>query len=150
VHRTVRCAPDSVRCLGWLGDELVALEKKIVALRLKFTGLSGEPKTPAPTVSWSHRTIRCANGTEGPTVRRARYGRRSGTGQLLFMSGGAPDYPMRHPAKGKNCLSIGSPTASSCLGAINGTPRRMEQYTKHSQNILRRLDSATMQSNHRV
>jgi hypothetical protein len=43
------------------------------------TGLSSEPKAPAPTVSWSHRTVRCApdsvrcaNGTEGPTVGCAR------------------------------------------------------------------------------
>jgi hypothetical protein len=30
----------------------------------------------------------------------------------------------------------------SCLGAIKGTPRRMEQYTKHLLNILRRRDLA--------
>jgi hypothetical protein len=32
----------------------------------------------------------------------------------------------------------------SCLGAIKGTPRRMEQNTKHSLNNLRHLDSAAM------
>jgi hypothetical protein len=40
--------------------------------------------------------------------------------------------PVRHPTEGKNCLPIGSPTAPSYLGAIKGTPRLMEQYTKHS------------------
>jgi hypothetical protein len=68
----------------------------------------------------------------------------------MFMSGGAPDYPVHHPTEGKNCLPIGSPTAPSCLGAIKGTPRRKEQHTKHSLNILRRLYSAIMQSIHRV
>jgi hypothetical protein len=28
-------------------------------------------------------------------------------------------------------------TAPSCLGAIKGTPRRMEEDTKHSQSILK-------------
>jgi hypothetical protein len=67
-----------------------------------------------------------------------------------FMSGGAPDCPVRHPTEGKNCLPSWSPTAPSCLGAIKGTPRRMEQYTKHSLNILRLLDSAITQSVHSV
>jgi hypothetical protein len=79
----------------------------------------------------------------------ARKRRRSGTGQGLFMSGGAPDCPVRHPTEGKNCLPNGVPTAPSCLGAIKGTPRRMEHYTKHSLNILRRLDSANMHLDHR-
>jgi hypothetical protein len=64
-----------------------------------------------PTVGWSHRTVQyapdsvwCANRSEDPTVGFARKGRRSGTGQLLFMSGGAPDCLVRHPTEGKNCL----------------------------------------------
>jgi hypothetical protein len=84
-------------------------------------------------VGWSHRTVRCApdcvkcaNGTRDPTVGFARKGRRSCTRQELFMSGGAPDCPVHHSTEGKNCLPIGSPTAPSCLGAIKGTPRRME------------------------
>jgi hypothetical protein len=66
------------------------------------------------------------------------------------MSGGAPDCPVRHPTEGKNYLPIGSPTAPSCLGAIKGTPRRMEQNTKHSLNILRRLDFAATHSDRSV
>jgi hypothetical protein len=69
--------------------------------------------------------------------------------RALFMSGGAPDCPVRQPAKGKNCLPNGDPTAPSCLGAIKGTPRRMEQYTKHLLNILRCLGSANTHSDHR-
>jgi hypothetical protein len=54
--------------------------------------------------------------------------------------------PVRHLTEGKNCLPFGSPTTPSCLGAIKGTPRRMEQNTKDSLIILRRLDSAATHS----
>jgi hypothetical protein len=52
------------------------------------------------------------------------------------MSGGAPDCPVRHPTEGKNCLPGLLSTAPSCLGAIKGTPRRMEENTKHTLSIL--------------
>jgi hypothetical protein len=68
--------------------------------------------------------------------------------QELFMSGGAPDYPVRQPAEGKNCLPNEDPMAPSCLGAIKRTPRRMQLYTKPPLNILRRLDSANMHPDH--
>jgi hypothetical protein len=66
------------------------------------------------------------------------------------MSGGAPDCLVRHPTEGKNCLPIGTSTTPSCLGAIKGTTSHMEHDTKHSLNILRRIDSAITQSVHRV
>jgi hypothetical protein len=128
------------------------------------TGLSGEPTAPTPTVgsaisgrrvAWANGNlvapdnVRCTKGIEGSTVGLARKARRSGTGQGLFMSGGAPDCPVRHPIEGKNCLLNGIPTTPSCLGAIKGTPRCMEHYTKHSLNILRRLDSANTHLEHR-
>jgi hypothetical protein len=68
--------------------------------------------------------------------------------RALFMSGGASDCPVRQPTEGKNCLPNGDPTAPSCLGAIKGTPRRMEQYTKPSLNILRCLDTASTHPDH--
>jgi hypothetical protein len=40
--------------------------------------------------------------------------------------------------------------APSCLGAIKGTPKRMEHNTKDSLIILRRLDSTTTHSDHCV
>jgi hypothetical protein len=46
-----------------------------------------------------------------------------------------------HSTEGRNCLPRLSPTAPSCLGAIKGTPRRMEENTKLSRNILRLPDS---------
>jgi hypothetical protein len=44
----------------------------------------------------------------------------------------APDCPVRQTTEGKNCLPRLLSTAPSCLGAIKGTPRRMEEHTKHS------------------
>jgi hypothetical protein len=56
-------------------------------------------------------------------------------------SDGAPDCPVRQATEGKNCLPGMLSTAPSCLGAINGTPRRMEEYTKHSLSIPKHQDS---------
>jgi hypothetical protein len=63
-------------------------------------------------------------------------GRRSRTGQLQGLSGGAPDYPVRHPTEGKISLPRMPPTAPSCLRAIKGTPRRMEETPEHTLSIL--------------
>jgi hypothetical protein len=98
---------------------------------------------PQPTVGWGHRTVRCApdsvrcaNDYNSATVGCAILGRRSAPDNEQWMFGGAPDCPMRHPTKGKNCLPRMPPTAPSCLGAIKGTPRRMEESPKHTLSIL--------------
>jgi hypothetical protein len=52
------------------------------------------------------------------------------------VSDGAPDCPVRQSTEGKNCLLGMLSTAPSCLGAIKGTPRRMEEATKHTLSIL--------------
>jgi hypothetical protein len=49
---------------------------------------------------------------------------------------GAPDCPVRHTTEGKNCLPRMPPAAPSCLEAIKGTPRRMEESPKHTLSIL--------------
>jgi hypothetical protein len=56
------------------------------------------------------------------------------------VSGGAPDCPVRQATEGKNCLPEMLSTAPSCLGAIKGTPRRMEEHTKHSLSIPKHQD----------
>jgi hypothetical protein len=98
---------------------------------------------PTPTVGWGHRTVRCApdsvrcaNQPEDPTVGCTRNGRRSAPDMLQWLSGGAPDCPVRHPTEGKNCLPCWVPTAPICLGAIKGTSRRMEETPKHTLSIL--------------
>jgi hypothetical protein len=133
-------------------------------VRLKFTGLSGgaldcsvsqQPPVqrsaaksvgnvwPAPTVGRGHRTIqcapdsvRCANQPEVATVGCTGNGRKSHTGHKQWLSGGTPDCPVRHPTEGKISLPRMPPTAPNCLGAIKGTPRRMEESPKHTLSIL--------------
>jgi hypothetical protein len=56
------------------------------------------------------------------------------------VSGGAPDCPVRQATEGKICLPGMLSTAPSCLGAIKGTPRRMEEHTKHSHSIPKHQD----------
>jgi hypothetical protein len=46
------------------------------------------------------------------------------------------DCPVRHPTEGKICLPKLPPMAPSCLRAIKGTPRRMEESPKHTLSIL--------------
>jgi hypothetical protein len=102
---------------------------------------------PQPTVGWGHRTVRCApdsvrcaNSYNSATVGCAILGRRSAPDNEQWMSGGAPDCPVRHPTEGKNCLPRMPPMAPSCLGAIKGTPRRMEESSKHSLIIPKHQD----------
>jgi hypothetical protein len=90
-----------------------------------------------PTVRRGHRTVRCApdsvrcaNGSESPTVGFAKEEKKS-----------APDCPVRQATEGKNCLPGMLSTAPSCLGDIKGTPRRMEDDTKHSLSIPKHQDS---------
>jgi hypothetical protein len=52
------------------------------------------------------------------------------------VSGGAPDCPVRPSTEGKNCLPGMLSTTPSCLGARKGTPKRMEDDTKHTLSIL--------------
>jgi hypothetical protein len=44
---------------------------------------------------------------------------------------------VRHPTEGKDSLPCWPPMSPSCLGAIKGTPRHMEELPKHSLSILR-------------
>jgi hypothetical protein len=71
----------------------------------------------------------------GATVGFTRKGRRSGTRQALFLSGGAPDCPVHQPTEGKNGLPNEAPTAPRPLGSIKGTPRRLKQEKKSSQQV---------------
>jgi hypothetical protein len=50
-----------------------------------------------------------------------------------------PDCPVRHSIEGKDGLPSLPPTAPSCIGAIKGTPRRMEESPKHSKTCTLRL-----------
>jgi hypothetical protein len=110
------------------------------------TGLSGEPtigrangrpRNPRETRGRANGrkgapdSVRCANGSQVPTVGFAKEGKRSAPDSVRC----APDCPVRQATEGKICLPGMLSMALSCLGAIKGTPRRMEETTKHSLSI---------------
>jgi hypothetical protein len=132
IHRTVWW------CTGLSGEPTVACangrSRNLRVTRGRANGGLGTPDS-----------VWCANGPRGPTVGCARFGRRSRTRQLQGLSGGAPDCPVHHPPEGKFGRPSWPPTAPSCLGAIKGTPRRMEESPKHSLSILRLPHSASVQ-----
>jgi hypothetical protein len=80
------------------------------------------------TIRCAPDSVRCANGSKAPTVGFAKEGKKS-----------APDSSVRQATEGKNCLLEMLSTAPSCLGAIKGTPRRMEEDTKHPLSIVDHL-----------
>jgi hypothetical protein len=150
-------APDSVRCARLASGELAALgsfwrRTTIIHRTVRWcTELSGEPTATSATVSHAIRgrrvasangrlgapdSVRCANQPGVATVGCANLGRRSTPDMLQCLSSGAPDCPVRHSSEGKNYLPCWLPTAPSCLGAIKGTPRRMEESPKHILSIL--------------
>jgi hypothetical protein len=126
-------APDCPVCQAGSG-KLAALGNKLTAYGYNSpdcpvcTGLSGEPTVGCairarhvaePTVRRGHRTVRCA-----PDSVRCANGSKAANG------------PVRQATEGKNCLPGLLSTAPSCLGVIKGTPRRMEEHTKHSLSTL--------------
>jgi hypothetical protein len=150
-------APDSVRCARLGSGELATLGNSSAAYGYnspdcpvsqrppaqRSAAKSAGDAWPAPTVGRVHRTVRCApdsvrcaNGYNSATVGCAILGRQSAPDTEQCLSGGAPDCPVRHPTEGKNCFPRLPPTAPSCLGAIKGTPRRMEEIPKHTLSIL--------------
>jgi hypothetical protein len=85
----------------------------------------------APDCPVCHRTVRCSTSVVAATVGFAIKGRKS----RLFTVRCA------HGQKATMAFQMELQMAPSYLRAIKGTPRRMEQYTKHLLNILRRRDS---------
>jgi hypothetical protein len=53
---------------------------------------------------------------------------------------------VHHPTEGKDNLPGLLSMAPSCLGAIKGTPRRIEEYTKHTISILDHSHSVSAHS----
>jgi hypothetical protein len=164
VHRTVRwCTEQCLVRQAGLG-ELAVLGKWLTAYDYNSTdcpvctGLSGEPtvgrangrpRDPRETrgrangrkggtgLSGVHRTV--SGAPTAPKRQRSASPNKEGNPHRT-VSGGAPDCPVRQATEGKNCLPGMLSTALSCLGAIKGTPRRMEEYTKHSLSIPKRQD----------
>jgi hypothetical protein len=91
------------------------------------TGLSGVPRSP-----WLQRSA--SPEKEGNCA--------------LFIVWWCIDCLVRPWTEGNYGLPNGASMAPCCLRAIKGTPRRMEQYTKHPLNILRRRDFVFMHMIH--
>jgi hypothetical protein len=163
VHRTVRCA--RLALANWL---LSGFRRRHMAINHRTvrwcTGLSGEPtvgransrpRNPRATrgkcqrsdgapdcpvctgLSGVHRTV--SGAPTAPRLQRSASPNKERDPHRT-VSGGAPDCPVRQATKGKNCLPRMLSTAPSCLGAIKGTPRRMEENTKHSLSIPKHQD----------
>jgi hypothetical protein len=155
VHRTVSGAP-GWRLVNWL---LSGIHRRRTAKIHRTvwwcTRLSGEPmvgrangRPHNPHVTRGRAnglmgaldSVRCANGSKSSMVGCTNLGKQSTPDTEQCLSGGTPDCPMRHPTEGKNCLPGLLSTTPSCLGTIKGTPRRMEDITKHSLIISKHQD----------
>jgi hypothetical protein len=115
------------------------------------TGLSGEPKALV-----ANGRLRNPRATRGPQQRSVGHNRLSGAPTSPEeQRSDAPDMERdRAPDMNSGCpvvhrtVRCTTPTTPSCLGAIKETPRRMEEPTKLTRNILRHLDSELTHSDH--
>jgi hypothetical protein len=123
IHRTFRCA-NSVRANGRQRDQRAINERRVA----RANGHQAAPDYPMCT----RHCLVCQGD-------RDCNGRLRQTRKEIAHSSCA----VRPRTEGKNCLPNGAPMSTSCLGAIKGTLRRMEQNPKPPLNILRRLDSAS-------
>jgi hypothetical protein len=117
IHRTVRARHGTVRYTS------CATASGHVSARPTVNRCTGQSGAPEAKTSQSGDSLPCP-------------------GRVLFTVQCTPDSPVHPRIEGNNGLPNEAPTTSSCLRAIKGTPRHMEQYTKLPLNILRRLDSA--------
>jgi hypothetical protein len=128
IHRTVRW------CTGLSGEPTVASAngrpRTLRATRGSSNGRGGTG------LSGVHQTVSIA--PMGPELQRSSVPDLEGNrapDRLQDLSGGTPDCPVCHSTECKDDLPSLSSTAPSCLGAIKGTPRRMEEqpqaFTKH-------------------
>jgi hypothetical protein len=134
-------APDSVRCARLASGEQATLGKNrrhTTIIHRTVRWANGRPRNPRATrgprqrsaggtgLSGVHRTRHLAQRCNG----RLRQNRKEiGIGPSIVtvrwrtgLSGGALDYPVRHPTEVKYGLPCWPPTAPKCLGAIKGTP----------------------------
>ena len=115
IHQTIHAERRTVRCASQPTTSCHISQGAIVTWS---TGQSGA----------THWTVRCPPEQETSQPRDS----------LLvhcWMSG-------VHQTEGNQNLPNGAPTTPRSLGAIKGTPRSMEHYTKHPFNILRHRETA--------
>jgi hypothetical protein len=112
IHRTVRCAPDcpvSQRSAGPTVGRAICARHVAV-----------------PTVGRGHQTVWCAIGSQISNGQQWSAALFKEINRAPDSVRCAPDCPVRPTTEGKDGLPDLFSTAPSCLGAIKGTPRRME------------------------
>ena len=138
-------SPDCPVCTGLSGEPTVGRAngrpRNLRATRGRANGRKGAPDCPVCT---GH--VRCANGSQICNGRQRSASPFKETNQAPDSVRCAPDCPVRQSTEGKISLPRLLSTAPSCLGAIKGTPRRMEEYTKHSLSIPKHQDSNSAHS----
>jgi hypothetical protein len=118
IHRTVRCAPEC------------PVNQRSVGPTVGRAICAGH--VAKPTARRRHRTCPVHQRLSGCQRSAAPVKERNQAPDSVRC---APDCPVRQSTEGKISLPRLLSTAPSCLGAIKGTPRRMEDNTKHSYNI---------------
>jgi hypothetical protein len=131
IHRTIWW------CTGLSGEPTVASSngrpRNLRATRGRVNGRQGAPDCPVCT-------------RQCPVRQRAR----RCNGRLCLIWKAIAHRTATGTTEGKISLPRLSPTAPSCLGAIKGTSRRMEESPKHSLSILKHPDSTLAHSLHCV
>jgi hypothetical protein len=125
IHRAVLCAPDcpvSQQSARPTVGRVIRARRVAELTDRRGTGLSGV-----------HRTV--SGAPTALNLQRSALPKKERNPHRI-VSGGAPDCLVRQATEGKNCLPGMLSTAPSCLGARKGTPRRMEEYTKHPLSIV--------------
>jgi hypothetical protein len=110
IHRTVRCAPDC-------------------PVSQRSATRSARDTWPSQRLEGGTGHVRCANGSKAANSRLRH--RRKEIGHRT-VSGVHRTVRCARRQKARIAFLDCSQTAPSCLGAIKGTPRRMEEDTKHS------------------
>jgi hypothetical protein len=135
IHRTIRW------CTGLSGEPTVDFVNGRQRNQRAMRGLSqrsvGAPDCPVCTgLSGVHRTV--SGEPRRPLLQLSAVSNLEGdhaSDKLQDLSDDAPDSPVRHPTESKYCLPKWIPTAPRPLGSIKGTPRRLQQVHKSSQQL---------------
>jgi hypothetical protein len=142
-------SPDCPVCTGLSGGpftgEIVALGNSPAAYDYNSPDCPVSQRSVAQSARDTWSSQRLEEGTRLSGVHRTCPVRQQLSGYqrstVPFLEGNrAPDCPVRQSTEGKISLPRLLSTAPSCLGAIKGTPRRMEENTKHSYNIPKHQD----------
>jgi hypothetical protein len=124
IHRTVRCAPDC------------PVSQRSAARSARDTW-SSQRLEGGTRLSGVHRTCPVRQRLSGCQGSAAPVKERNLAPDSVRCT---PDCPVRQSTEGNISLPRMLSTAPSCLGAIKGTPRRMEENTKHSYNNHKHQD----------